>query len=112
MPKFTWTSTCIVWKDVKYIYEQYVSNWRRYARMYNGIDVYLHEKHLSEFQILPKIFYSYREGSEPEHYRDSGDKKAYCKYMPEYSVCNFHQKPDIHELDHENILYKIWNDTL
>ena len=117
LPKFTFTSTCFVWKNVKFIYEQYIPNWQKYARIYNGIDVYLHQNHLSEFELLPKIFYSYREGSEPEHYRESSKdaaeiKKPYFKYMPEYSVCNFHQKPDIHELDHEHILYKIWNDSL
>ena len=49
-------------------------------------------------------------GSKPEHHYD-GDGTPYNKFMPEYSICTFHGKPDIHDLGDDHILYKIWNDS-
>jgi hypothetical protein len=45
------------------------------------------------------------------HYWDN-NWIPYMKYQPEFSVCLFHQKPDIHELDPEEHIVKIWNGTI
>lgn len=110
-PAFALNSSCMVWRDIKFIYEQYIPNWKKYVRMYKGIDPYINQNHFSDLEFLPDVFYSYREGSNPEHFWD-GDETPYLKYMPEYSICLFHQEPEIHELNHDHILYKTWNDTL
>ena len=107
---FAFNSDCIVWKDVKFIYEQYISDWKRHCRRIGADDVYLNEYHLSDLEFLPEVFYSYNKGSKPEHYYD-GDGTPYLKFMPEYSVCTFHGKPDIHDLGDDHVLYKIWNDS-
>ena len=110
-PAFSFNTDCVVWRDIKFIYEQYIPNWQKHVMMYKGIDPYLNQNHFSDLEFLPDVFYSYREGSEPEHFWEGGEI-PYLKFMPEYSVCSFHQEPEVHELDHDHILYKIWNDSL
>ena len=107
-PVYAFNTDCIVWKDIKFIYEQYISDWKRYCRKIRSDDTYLNQFHFSDFEFLPDVFYSYKKGSKPEHNQDGGAPRL--EFMPEYSVCTFHGKPDIIELDHDNILYKIWSD--
>ena len=110
-PAYSFNSDCVVWRDIKFIYEQYVPNWKKYVRMYTGIDDYISQNHLTDFELLPDVFYSYREGSKPEHYWEN-NMIPYLKFQPEYSICSFHQDPAIHELNNDHILYKIWNEAV
>ena len=79
--------------------------------MYTGIDDYLSQNHVSDFELLPDVFYSYREGSKPEHYWEN-NMIPYLKFQPEYAICSFHQDPEVHELDPDHVLYKIWNEAV
>jgi len=107
-PVFAFNTSCMVWRDTKFIYEQYIQSWQKHVRKYRGIDPYLNENHFSDLEYLPEVFYSYREGSKPEHFWD-GNEMPHFEFMPEYSVCLFHQEPEVHELNPNNILYRIWN---
>ena len=60
---------------------------------------------------LPSWFYSYREGWHPSHYWENQWTPQF-KYNPNFLICLFHQKPDVHELESSNILKKIWNDSV
>ena len=100
-------SSVIVWKDNTWIFDMWESDWKNIVRKFRGNDYWYHVMDLRPSR-LPKVFYSYREGSKPSHYW-ANNMKPYLQYQSEYSVCLFHQKPDIHELDKENPLYKIWN---
>lgn len=104
-------SSCIIWKDNVWVYDLWESDWENIVKNNAGIDVWVHRTKELNPTTHPRIFYSYREGYNPEHYWENDYKPSYT-YRPEFSVCLFHQKPDIHELDHDNILYKIWNDSL
>ena len=106
----TFNSSVIVWKDNVWIYDMWESDWENIVSNYRGNDYWYHVSGLRPSR-LPKVFYSYREGSKPSHYW-ANNMKPYLKYQPEYSVCLFHQKPDIHELDKSNRLYQIWNETV
>ena len=55
-PAYSFNSDCVVWKDIKFIYEQYVPNWKKYVRMYTGIDDYISQNHLTDFELLPRKF--------------------------------------------------------
>lgn len=103
-------SSVMVWKDNSWIYDKWECDWKNIVKKYKGNDKWYWNENIVP-TYLPNIFYSYREGSKPSHYQEN-DWQPYFKYQPDYSVCLFHQKPDIHELDHEHILYKIWNDTV
>ena len=122
VPAFSFNSDCVVWKDIKYIYEQYTRSiidyygdempgWKKHVRMYKGIDPYLNQNHFSDLEFLPDVFYSYREGSKPEHYWEN-NMIPYLKFQPEYAICSFHQDPAVHELDPDHVLYKIWNEAV
>lgn len=100
-------TSVMVWKDITWIYDKWESDWRNIVYNYRGTDYWYHKNGLCPTH-LPKLFYSYREGSKSSHYW-AKNLKPHLQYQSEYSVCLFHQKPDIHELDKENILYKIWN---
>ena len=100
----------MVWKDASWIYEKWESDWRNIVKTWRGTDKWYHNAKVIP-TYLPKVFYSYREGFKPEHYWDSG-YTPYLKYHPEFAVCVFHQKPNIHELDPDHILYKHWNGTI
>jgi len=104
------TSCCMVWKDLVWLYELWESNWETIVKNNAGADVWYHRKKLPH-TALPDVFYSYREGYRPKHYWEN-NYKPNLEYMPDFAVCTFHQKPELHELDHDNILYKIWNDPV
>ena len=103
-------TSVMVWKDITWIYDKWESDWENIVRNYRGTDYWYHMNGLRPTS-LPKVFYSYREGSKPSHYWVNG-MKPYLQYQPDYSVCLFHQKPDLHELDKSNRLYKIWHETV
>jgi len=103
-------SSVMVWKDISWVYEKWEENWKDIVKSYRGNDKWYHMNRINP-TFLPNIFYSYREGSKPSHYWEN-NLEPYCKYQPEYSICLFHQKPDIHELDKDNQLYKIWDATV
>lgn len=105
-----WNTDAMVWKDNTWIYEKWESDWENIVNRWRGTDDWYWDNKIVP-TYLPKIFYSYREGFKPEHYWDNG-YKPYLKYHPEFAVCVFHQEPDIHELDPDNILYKHWNGTV
>ena len=103
-------TSVMTWLDIRWIYEKWQSDWRNIVKTFRGTDHWYHLNGLTP-TTHPKIFYSYREGSKPSHYWDN-NKKPYLQYQPEYSVCLFHQKPEIHELDKDSKLYQIWNETI
>ena len=103
-------SSCMVWKDISWIYKKWESDWRSIVKNYIGTDVWYHRNKITA-TCLPDFFYSYREGDRPSHYWEN-DCQPHFEYMPDYLVCLFHQEPNIHELDYEHVLYKTWNDTL
>lgn len=107
-PNFT---TCaMTWKDLTWVYDLWESDWKNIVENNLGTDQWYWRSKF-KFSFFPDIFYSYREGSKPSHFWENG-KEPYCKYQPEYSICLFHQKPEIHELDKDNPLHKIWNATV
>ena len=108
--KAKFNSSVMVWKDNTWIYEKWEKDWRKIINKYDGNDDWYAKEYIIP-TYLPNIFYSYREGSNPSHYWE-GDRKPHCQYQPDYSVCLFHQKPDVHELDKDNKLYQIWNETI
>ena len=103
-------TSVMVWKDNTSIYDRWESDWRNIVKNYRGTDYWYHKNKMVP-STLPKVFYSYREGSKPIHYWDN-DFQPYLKYQSEYSVCLFHQKPEIHDLDNDSILYRIWDETI
>jgi hypothetical protein len=103
-------SSVMVWKDNTWIYDLWEKSWERIVESYIGNDKWYWNENIKP-TYLPNLFYSYREGSKPEHYWEN-NWQPYMKYQPGFSVCLFHQKPDIHELDPEEHLVKIWNGTL
>jgi hypothetical protein len=105
-----YNTSVMVWKDISWIYEKWQSDWRNIVNTWIGTDKWYYNNKIVP-TYLPNIFYSYREGSKPIHYWDN-NWKPYMKYQPEFSVCLFHQKPDIHELDSEEHIVKIWNGTV
>jgi len=107
-PQFN--TSVMVWKDISWIYDRWESDWRNIVKNILYTDVWYYRNNIIP-TFLPKVFYSYREGFKPSHYWEN-NYQPHFQYYPDYSVCLFHQKPDIHELDHDNILYKIWNDSL
>lgn len=100
-------TSVMVWKDISWIYEKWEANWKDIVKKYRGTDKWYHMNGISP-TFLPDVFYSYREGSKPKHYWEN-NYQPHFQYYPDYSVCLFHQKPDIHELDKDKQLYKIWN---
>lgn len=100
-------SSCMVWKDNRWIYDKFQSDWENICKTYPGNDVWYHNCNIKPTP-LPDVFYSYREGSRPSHYWEN-NYQPHFEYQPDYAVCLFHQKPEIHDLDKENILYRIWN---
>ena len=103
-----WNSSCIIFKDNEWVYDRYQKNWENFVKEYAGIDDFFNGEHFKP-DLLPPWFYSYAKGSKPEHYYESiSKKKPYNKYQSDFLICLFHQKPDIHELDSSNILYKLW----
>ena len=113
----TWNSSCTIYKDLTNVYESYIADSHNYVTMFRGCDNFMWVKGFKP-DYLPRWFYSYREGWDPSHYWENRVNAALniwrprFKYNPDFLICLFHQKPDVHELDHENILYKIWNDSL
>jgi len=105
-----YTSCCMVWKDLTWVYDLWESDWENIVKSNVGTDMWYHRQRLPH-TTLPKVFYSYREGFKPSHYWEN-NCQPHFQYYPDYSVCLFHQKPDIHELDKDNPLYKIWNATV
>lgn len=103
-------SSVMVWLDNTWIYEKWNRSWKEVVKNYNGNDKWYWNENIIP-TYLPKVFYSYREGSKPMHYWNN-NWIPYMKYQPEFSVCLFHQKPDIHELDPEEHIVKIWNGTI
>ena len=105
-----YNSSVMVWKDNTWVYDLWEKSWQDIVQTYSGNDKWYWNENLNP-TYLPEIFYSYREGSNPKHYQDN-KWKPYLKFQPEFSVCLFHQKPDIHELDPEEHIVKIWNGTI
>ena len=103
-------TSVMVWKDISWIYEKWEANWKDIVKNYRGTDKWYHMNGIIP-TFLPDVFYSYREGSKPKHYWEN-NYQPHFQYYPDYSVCLFHQKPDIHELDKDKQLYKIWNATV
>lgn len=105
-----YNTSVMVWKDISWIYRRWESDWKNIVKNVVGTDKWYHRNNIVP-TYLPKVFYSYREGSKPSHYWEN-NCQPHFEYQPDYAVCLFHQKPDVHELDHEHVLYKTWNDTL
>ena len=106
----TWNSSCTIYKDLTDVYVSYIVDWDYHVKMYRGCDNFLWVNGFKP-DYLPSWFYSYREGWHPSHYWENQWTPQF-KYNPDFLICLFHQKPDVHELESSNILKKIWNDSV
>ena len=106
----TWNSSCTIYKDLTDVYVSYIVDWDYHVKMYRGCDNFLWVNGFKP-DYLPSWFYSYREGWHPSHYWENQWTPQF-KYNPNFLICLFHQKPDVHELESSNILKKIWNDSV
>ena len=106
----TWNSSCTIYKDLTDVYVSYIVDWDYHVKMYRGCDNFLWVNGFKP-DYLPSWFYSYREGWHPSHYWENQWTPQF-KFNPDFLICLFHQKPDVHELESSNILKKIWNDSV
>ena len=88
--KSMYNSSCIVWKDNKWLYDYWMKDPKTFVARYNGTDDFYHGEKI-ERSKLPPIFYSYREGSQSQH-------QNYFKMMDDHSVALMHQDPKNHVL--------------
>ena len=105
-----WNSSCTIYKDLTDVYVSYIVDWDYHVKMYRGCDNFLWVNGFKP-DYLPSWFYSYREGWHPSHYWENQWTPQF-KFNPDFLICLFHQKPDVHELESSNILKKIWNDSV
>lgn len=105
-----YNTSVMVWKDISWIYERWENDWENIVKEWKGTDNWYWDNNIVP-TYLPKVFYSYREGSKPEHYWEN-NWKPYLKYQQDFSVCLFHQEPDIKDLNPEEHIVKIWNGTI
>jgi len=95
--------SCMIWRTVKYIYEEFAKDPKGNVKKYRGFDVFCDYKQLPRYR-LPDLFYSYRDGV---YFFTRG---LFFQQHPKLPVALFHQKPEIHELDpKEHPILKYWD---
>ena len=108
-----YNSSCMVWKDNKEIYNNWLKQKEKNIAEHRGIDNYFYANKIKP-TFLPDIFYSYTRGSKPDEYYNFDEKdlihpKPVWKMLNDHSVAIFNGPPKMEYFDEdEHEIMKHW----